>query len=94
MENQDLSWRSNKFNYGYSNKVFEPPCNGCADRNAECHAHCEKYLAFERERFRLQDKVSEKYRQEDGGAAHAFSRRLRIYKIRKYKSSGRTPVRF
>lgn len=28
------------------------PCDQkCPDRNAECHAHCEKWLAFEKEKF-------------------------------------------
>ena len=83
MENQNLSWRSNKFNYGYSNRVFEPPCKGCSDRNAECHAVCDKYLAFERERFRLHKEVSTKYRQEDEYASYVTSRRFRIFKILK-----------
>lgn len=27
-----------------------PPCNKCPDRHAGCHAECEKYAAFAKER--------------------------------------------
>ena len=80
---KESSRTSKKFSYGYSNKVYEPPCKGCADRNAECHAHCEKYLDFERKRFQLHAEMATKFRQEDQYTAYAFSRRLRMYKIMK-----------
>lgn len=32
------------------------PCHKCKDRSAECHAVCEKYLAFSKEASELREK--------------------------------------
>ena len=29
---------------------MKPPCKNCPDRNAECHAICEKWLIYEKAR--------------------------------------------
>jgi len=35
------------------------PCKGCADRNATCHAECERYAAYAAERERIRKRRSE-----------------------------------
>ncbi len=35
------------------------PCRDCTDRNATCHAECERYAAFAAERERIRQKRGE-----------------------------------
>lgn len=83
MEKQDLSWKNNHFSYGYSNREFNPPCKDCTERAAECHAHCEEYLAFERKRLQHHKELDKKYQRATEFAGYTYSKNLRIFKIRK-----------
>lgn len=30
--------------------MYNPPCKNCPERHDLCHSHCERYLAFQKER--------------------------------------------
>ena len=38
---------------GWNGDIRNPPCRDCPDRTAECHADCERYLAYRAECDRM-----------------------------------------
>lgn len=83
MEKQDLSWKNNHFSYGYTNKAFNPPCKGCSERTAECHAHCAKYLEFERKKLQYHEELNAQYKRANEFAGYRYGKNIRIFKTRK-----------
>jgi len=65
-----------RFHYGYTNRD-KCPCKDCKDRNAECHATCEPYLAYEKQKMETRNKVEERWQREESLWGHETLRRRR-----------------
>ena len=65
-----------RFHYGYTNKDI-CPCKDCKDRNAECHATCEPYLEYEKQKMETRNKVEERWQREESLWGHETLRRRR-----------------
>lgn len=50
----------------------QSPCNGCSDRNAECHAKCEQYADFQRIHFAEVKEIHSKKRKHNLGYGAPF----------------------
>ena len=65
-----------RFHYGYTNRD-KCPCKDCKDRNAECHATCEPYLEYEKQKMETRNKVEERWQREESLWGHETLRRRR-----------------
>jgi len=65
-----------RFHYGYANRD-KCPCKDCKDRNAECHATCEPYLDYEKQKMETRNKVEERWQREESLWGHETLRRRR-----------------
>ena len=65
-----------RFHYGYTNKDI-CPCKDCKDRNAECHATCEPYLDYEKQKFETSGRLERKWESEAPLWGHEQSRKRR-----------------
>lgn len=60
-----------EMHYGYTQRLASQcPCKDCKDRHAECHASCEPYLAYEKERLALNKSMDERWKQTAALRAH------------------------
>lgn len=63
-----------------------PPCKDCRDRNAECHAKCEKYLHFAEVRAEWR---KQKHMDSAADIARYNKRQEALDKARKLRGKGR-----
>lgn len=76
------------FCVGYTQRLSVVcPCKDCKDRNAECHATCEPYLEYEKERMALNKSMEERHK--INAALRAHEREVKLRKEKAWRSQNK-----